>query len=125
MPPKLDQVHPELLKKIDLVLRAMEVLGHPMKIVQGVRTTAEQQALFAQGRTKPGPRVTNADGVRHKSNHQIRDGWGWAVDCAFKGPDPFAEHHPWGLYGEAVKAVGLNWGGSWVTPDRPHAEWKP
>jgi hypothetical protein len=34
--------------------------------------------------------------------------------------------YPWRLYGEAVKAVGLVWGGSWVSiKDRPHAELPP
>lgn len=119
----LTGVHPDLVARIDKVLAAMSMLGHPMKVVQGLRTTAQQQALYAQGRTAPGRVVTKADGVLAKSNHQAHvDGLGHAVDCAFQLPDPFDEHAPWSAYGACVQAVGLVWGGTWTTPDRPHAE---
>ena len=42
----------------------------------GLRTTADQQALYAQGRTTPGNTVTKADGVNNKSYHQS----GMAID---------------------------------------------
>jgi hypothetical protein len=35
-------------------------LGIQLRIVQGYRSIAEQDALYAQGRTKPGGKVTNA-----------------------------------------------------------------
>lgn len=38
-----------------------------MRVCQGLRTTAQQQAAYAEGRTAPGRVVTNADGVHHKS----------------------------------------------------------
>lgn len=126
MPPSIDKLHPDLKASVDKVLKAMDALGFPMKIVQGVRTEGEQQALYAQGRTKPGKIVTNHDGVTKKSNHQLKvDGYGWAVDCAFSGPDPFGEKKPWSTYGSCAKAVGLVWGGDWVSiVDRPHVELK-
>jgi peptidoglycan L-alanyl-D-glutamate endopeptidase CwlK len=47
----------------------------------GVRTAAGQKALYAQGRTAPGSIVTNAGGVKNKSNRQVKsDGYGYAVD---------------------------------------------
>ena len=36
--------------------------GILVKVISGLRTYAEQDELYAQGRTKPGPRVTNARG---------------------------------------------------------------
>ena len=128
--PMLANIHPLLVERIGRVLDAMGILGYPMKIVQGLRTVAQQQALYAKGRTEPGPIVTNADGVRIPSFHQARtDGLGHAVDCAFVGPEPFAEHWPWHVYGACVKVVGLTWGGEFKArpgfpagPDRPHAE---
>lgn len=124
MPDKLDGVHPGLKSKITQVLGAMAILGHPMKVVQGVRTVEQQAALYAQGRTAPGPIVTNCDGVKTRSNHQPHaDGYGHAVDCASMIGDPYDPAFPWSLYGAAVRAVGLVWGGSWTTfQDRPHAE---
>lgn len=119
-----DGIHPALKAKVTQVLTAMAALNHPMRVCQGVRTAAQQEALYAQGRTAPGRIVTNCDGVKRKSNHQeYPDGYGHAVDCNFLTGDPFGETQPWSLYGAAVKAVGLIWGGSWTTfQDRPHAE---
>ena len=124
----LDGLHPELLSRILRVLDAMQALGFPMRVVQGVRTNAQQQALFAQGRTTPGAIVTQADGLLHRSNHQpsLQDGLGHAVDCAFATGEPFGESQPWGAYGACCEAVGLVWGGGtkhgWHGQDRPHAQ---
>ena len=113
-------VHPDLAGKIlNTILPAMTAAGKPMFVVVGVRTAEEQHARFLQV-----PKVTNADGYLKKSHHQVHgDGYGHAVDCAFVGPDPYADGHDWGLYGEQVHACGLGWGGTWKDPfDRPHAE---
>lgn len=121
----LDGVHPALKAKITQVLTAMAALNHPMRVCQGVRTAEQQQDLYAQGRSIPGKIVTNADGFKLRSNHQLHpsDNYGHAVDCCFMTGEPFGETQPWSLYGAAVKAVGLNWGGSWTSfQDRPHAE---
>lgn len=117
-------LHPTLVVKVNRVLAAMAALGYPMKIIAGVRTAEEQAKLYAKGRTLPGSKVTNCDGVKVKSNHQpAADGYGHAVDCAFAGPDPFGEKLPWGLYGYLVEFEGLKWGGRFTTlVDRPHAE---
>lgn len=117
-----DDLHPQLLEKVYRVLAAMSALGFPMRICQGVRTVAEQQALYAQGRTAPGAMVTNCDGVIKKSNHQRgADGYGRAVDCCFLGPTPFIG--PFDVYGAAGQALGLRWGGTFTTLiDRPHLE---
>jgi peptidoglycan L-alanyl-D-glutamate endopeptidase CwlK len=112
-------LNPELITKVRGVLDKMTELGHPMKVVQGFRSVAQQQALYAQGRTKPGKRVTNADGVRVKSNHQS----GNAVDCAFLVNGKVSWEGPWDLFGSTAESFGLKWGGRWKTlVDRPHLE---
>ena len=50
--------------------------GLMIKIGETLRTVAEQDALYAQGRTKPGSIVTNAPGSSYSSYHQ----WGTAFD---------------------------------------------
>lgn len=125
-------VHPVLVAKVEQILAAMQALGHPMLATDGLRTVAAQQALYAQGRTKPGKIVTYVDGVRKKSNHQGKeDGYGHAVDCCFlvdidgDGPDDpsWDEKHPWALYGHMARTLGLKWGGDWVSfKDLPHIE---
>lgn len=124
---KLDGVHPLLVEKIRRVLKAMDILGFPMVVFEGVRTTERQKELYAQGRTKPGRIVTNADGVIKKSNHQVKeDGFGYAVDCVFidNGRPSWSLHFPWRLYGEMVKSQGLIWGGDFksLTGDFAHCE---
>lgn len=124
-----NKLHPELKKRIEKVLTAMESLGFPMKIVQGVRTSEYQNTLYQIGRRgKQGEKiVTNADGFNVKSNHQKKaDGFGHAVDCAFivNNEVVWDDNLPWETYGSCCKAVGLRWGikiGDWI--DRPHAEW--
>ena len=50
--------------------------GLPIKIGESFRSVAEQDALYAQGRTQPGSIVTNAKGSSYSSQHQ----WGIAAD---------------------------------------------
>lgn len=122
---RLTGVHPDLIARLDAIFGAVAAAGFAMFVVMGVRTVAEQQALYAKGRTAPGPIVTMKDGVVHRSNHQPHaDGLGHAVDCAFLNvPDPFAQTLPWEQYGLQVEAQGLTWGGRWTHPhDSPHAE---
>lgn len=47
-------------------------LGRPFTVSEVFRTVERQQALYAQGRTKPGPIVTERDGVKILSEHQLR-----------------------------------------------------
>jgi peptidoglycan L-alanyl-D-glutamate endopeptidase CwlK len=123
---KLGGVHPKLREKVERVRDAMAALGFPMIVTDGVRTDDEQAALYAQGRTAPGRIVTNADGFTHRSNHQLHaDGCGHAADLAFlvDGKASWDESLPWSCYGACAKAVGLAWGGDFITiKDRPHVE---
>lgn len=114
------------------VLAGMAAMGFPMCITSGARTLAEQQALYAQGRTAPGKVVTNCDGIRARSNHQVaEDGKGRALDFVFlvdadrdgEADDPtWDEGRPWMLFGAAVEAQGYGWGGRFKSVDAPHME---
>lgn len=122
---RLQGVHPTLVSRVTSILRDMELGNAPMFVVEGVRSVARQAALYAQGRTTPGPIVTHADGIKNRSRHQVHeDNFGYAVDCAFVDPvNPFAETHPWESYGEAAEARFLVWGGRWTSiMDKPHVE---
>ena len=71
MSDKLHGLHPLLAAKIGHIQMAMTELGFPMIVTDGARTDEEQQALYAKGRTLPGKIVTNADGITHRSAHQL------------------------------------------------------
>lgn len=128
----LEDVHPNLRKTIKEAITDSPV---DFTVVEGVRTLKRQQELYAQGRTRPGKKVTNADGVRNKSNHQVKpDGFGHAVDIYpfFEGQvqvnhkdtviclKKISEHIK-----ASAKKIGLEitWGGDWKNPyDPPHFE---
>lgn len=122
---RLAGVHPVLVGRVVRLLAAMEAAGHPMCVTDGVRTTAQQVALYAKGRTAPGPIVTKADGIKTRSNHQAKpDGYGYAVDCAFvvDGKPSWDARHPWQTYGSVASSLGLEWGGTWRFVDLPHVQ---
>lgn len=122
---RLHGVHPQLVGRVVRLLAAMEMRGAPMCVTDGVRTAAQQAALYAKGRTAPGPRVTNADGVHILSNHQVKpDGYGHAVDCAFlvNGHPSWDARHPWDAYGALAQSLDLEWGGTWKFIDLPHIQ---
>ena len=75
------KLHPWLNYKLTLLLKQCAKKGIYLIITQGFRSKAEQDALYAQGRTKKGSIVTNAKGSDYSSQHQ----WGIAFDIAING----------------------------------------
>lgn len=72
--------HPRLQRIASAWLKACATEGITVAISETLRTAAEQDALYAQGRTKPGNIVTNAKGSSYRSQHQ----WGIAFDFYLK-----------------------------------------
>lgn len=71
---KLQGVHPDLVRVAE---RAIKITPQDFAVLEGVRTPERQRELYAQGRTKPGPKVT----WTLNSNHFKRpDGYGHAID---------------------------------------------
>lgn len=92
-----------------------------IKIISGLRTCKEQDALYAQGRTQPGAIVTNARGGY--SNHNF----GIAFDVGvFEGNKYLPDSPKYKAVGVLGIDLGLEWGGSWKTiVDQPHFELRP
>jgi hypothetical protein len=65
---KLARVKPDL---VSVVRRAAELTKQAFQIVQGNRTQAEQNALYAQGRTRPGNIVTWTKNSKHIGGNAI------------------------------------------------------
>lgn len=126
----LKGIHPDLVKVMKESIKESPI---DFTITDGVRTTAQQQALYAKGRTVKGGIVTNADGVKNKSNHQAKsDGYGWAVDLYpyvngkidFNDKDNrlsiIAAHI---LATAKCLGIKITWGGNFKSIlDRPHFE---
>lgn len=115
----VSKLHPALQQKITLLTTKCNQQGLKIGIGECLRTAAEQDALYAKGRTKPGKKVTNCNGSSYSSMHQ----WGVAFDFyrndgkgAFFDADGF--FHKVGKIGQSI---GLEWGGSWKSiVDKPH-----
>ena len=88
--------------------------GYPVKVISKNRTASEQARLYAQGRTTPGPVITELPGTPgRESKHQT----GNAADLWFTGKQS------WALLGRVVRQAGLEWGGDWKSlVDRPHVQ---
>ncbi len=123
----ITQLHPILQIKAAQLKEACQKQGISIQFSECLRTTQEQDALYAQGRTTPGSIVTNAKGSTYSSQHQ----WGIAIDFYLdmdingdgnKKDDAF--NNSTGLFdrvGAIAKSIGLGWGGDWTSiKDRPH-----
>lgn len=119
--------HPRLQTLAERLKKECEMQGIKIKTGETFRTAAEQDELYAQGRTKPGNIVTNAKGSTYSSQHQ----WGIAFDFLLdmdidgdgqKTDDAYNDSS--GLFekvGSIGKSLGLGWGGDWSgIVDRPH-----
>lgn len=96
---------PEMAERIRTLVAEMEAVGHPIVVVETLRSYARQDALYAQGRTVSGQKVTNARGGQSWHN------FGRAVDLAFKdGPKGVTWMGPWDLLGRHGELLGLQWG---------------
>lgn len=113
-----------LLPKVQLAARnflgrakaAMATHGIDVKIISGTRTFAQQDDLYAQGRSKSGNVVTNARGGQ--SNHNF--GVAWDVGL-FQGSAYLDESPHYRELGQLGKSMGLEWGGDWASiQDEPH-----
>jgi peptidoglycan L-alanyl-D-glutamate endopeptidase CwlK len=102
--------------------------GIIIKVTSATRTFAEQDELFAQGRTKPGKIVTKVRGGF--SNHNF----GIAIDITiFKGSSdpekattPVFESPLYKAIGALGTDLGLEWGGNWTSfKDEPHFQLRP
>ena len=120
---------------VDIMIESAKDSPYQFEIPRdgGVRTTERQQEIYAYGRTDKSKKIrTYADGVKKKSNHQIKeDGYGHAADF-YHVPDgggaswdkkileEIARH----IQKVAIEKFGikLTWGGDWKRKDLPHLQ---
>lgn len=105
---------------MEAAIAAMSKHGIDVRIISGTRTYKEQDELYAKGRTKPGPKVTNARGGY--SNHNF----GVAFDIGlFAGKKYLGESKHYKELGKIGREQGLEWGGDWQSfKDEPHYQLK-
>jgi peptidoglycan LD-endopeptidase CwlK len=118
---RLVGLHPVLGAGANVLIQQSHARGVPIVITQGLRTIAEQNALYAQGRSKPGPIVTNAEGGTSYHNY------GLAFDFALLLPNGTSlswdinrdgdkdKTADWQEVVQEAKRLGLEWGGDWTS----------
>ncbi|MDX7857970.1 M15 family metallopeptidase [Aeromonas caviae] len=120
-----EKVIATLLPQVQPIARALvqkaASAGITIKIISGLRTYAEQDALYAQGRTTPGDIITNARAGQ--SNHNF----GIAFDVGvFEGNKYLGDSPKYKAVGVLGADLGLEWGGNWKTIiDQPHFQLRP
>ena len=125
----IGQLHPSVREEVAKIIQECDLVltgKAKVRITQGLRTFAEQDDLYAQGRTKPGKKVTNAKGGQSIHNY------GFAVDICLIIDGKTAswdtakdwDNDQISDWSECVKIFakyGWDWGGNWETfKDLPH-----
>lgn len=118
----LASVHPTLRKKIELLDQKCAEKGLHFQISQGLRDEAQQNDLYAQGRS--GPRKDWKKVTSLKYPYSLHN-WGLAVDFYRdeKGKDYWDNSD--GFFekvGTIAQSIGLSSGCFWRNKDRPHLE---
>ena len=96
-------------------LNECRACGLPVLIYCTLRSNAEQAALYAQGRTAPGPIVTKARAGESMHNPDAL-GYAWAFDAVPLMPDgaaAWSDDVRISQMGVCGEAVGLEWAGRW------------
>lgn len=110
---------PRVQAKCSAFVNACKAAGIDVIITSTYRDNASQAALYAQGRTAPGPRVTNANAGQSPHNYRV------AFDFVpvINGKAVWDHEDLWQRCGAIGKSVGLEWGGSWESfKDKPHMQ---
>jgi peptidoglycan L-alanyl-D-glutamate endopeptidase CwlK len=125
--PKLRNEAGQIYNEIEAALKGRAIC----RFAYTLRTFAEQDALYAIGRTKSGAKVTNAKGGQSYHNYGLAidivllkdtDGNGtfetasWETNVDFDG-DGVAD---WIEVVNSFKRYGWDWGGDWKFTDKPH-----
>ncbi len=96
-------------------LRECEKEGLPVLITETYRSQVRQDYLYAQGRTRAGKVVTWTRNSRHTGR------MAWDICKNVKGQE-YSDNAFFSKCGAIAKRLGITWGGTWDTPDKPHFE---
>lgn len=142
--PKIEKLHPVLVAATLALIERCYARGVNIVITQGLRTTAEQNGLFAQGRTQSElnaaglpnvkaqpdkPKVTNAKGGTSYHNYGVAidfalllsNGSSVSWDTARDGDEDSVAD--WMEVVDEANKLGFEWGGDWTSfKDLPHLQ---
>jgi|GEM_PF-734690 len=117
--PIIARLHVSIQQMARTLLEQAWGIGIGLVVTQGYRTLEEQERLYQQGRTTPGPIVTNAK--PGSSLHNFGLAFDVAVVDEAGNPSWPNDAALWRTIGEVGKSVGLEWGGDFNSyVDLPH-----
>ena len=98
----------------DFIVAAETELNITLRVTHALRTIAEQNALYAQGRTVKGKIVTNAKGGQSFHN------FGLAIDVVELTGKTVNWNFDYSKLKPIADRMGIEWGGTWKFVDKPH-----
>jgi peptidoglycan L-alanyl-D-glutamate endopeptidase CwlK len=117
----LDDLLPAVKVRVEKFINSAKNAGIDLLVTSTYRDNESQNALYAQGRTKPGRIVTNAKGGQSFHNYRC------AVDVVplLNGKPVWdAENDIWQKVGDLGIAAGLEWAGNWTKfKEMPHFQY--
>ena len=117
----LDDLIPPAKVRVQAFLEAAKKQGIDLLVTSTYRDNASQDALYAQGRTTPGKKVTNAKAGQSWHNYKC------AVDVVpivAGKPRWDVKDEVWQQVGALGKAAGLEWAGDWKKfKEYPHFQY--
>lgn len=90
--------------------------GWRVEIISSYRSVEEQDRLFAQGRTRPGQRVTNARGGQSLHNYRLA----WDLGLFGRSGEYVGRSPVYASIAPLGEQLGLEWGGRWRSRDEAH-----
>jgi len=117
----LDDLLPPVKERVEKFLNSAKAAGIDLLITSTYRDNASQNVLYAQGRTTPGKKVTNAKAGQSWHNYRC------AVDVVpvvAGKPRWDVKDEVWQQVGALGKAAGLEWAGDWKKfKEYPHFQY--
>lgn len=105
----IKDLHPKVQLKAEAFLTKCKAAGIDVLITSTYRDAESQNALYAQGRTRPGQKVTNAKAGQSWHN------WRCAFDFVpiVNGKAQWDDASLFQKCGEIAESCGLEWAGRW------------
>ncbi len=115
----ISELTPLAQQACNLFMARCKAAGLDIFITETYRSQERQNYLYEQGRTRPGQIVTWTKTSRHTSRRA------WDIACI---GEELYDTNVIKKAGKIAADLGITWGGTWNTPDRPHfeigASWK-
>lgn len=115
---KLEDLTPKLARLCQTFIDNCQAAGTDVIITSTYRDNESQDAIYAQGRTTPGSKITNCPGGESMHNYRVAFDF---VPTDSKGKPVWGDALLWAKCGKIGEDLGLEWGGSWKSfKDKPH-----